>query len=203
MAEILVGSIQYVLWVLLPLIPAILIFWIFPDTKIEVGGPLNGLSVKASGAIGAYILVFAAIGAPILRTGSDLMTNLHHHFWTVQGHIKLFDGKVHDEGHEIKGERREIIVTTTPQPYRLDGNLFIGSLAEDAAKRLPDINISIKGFEPKTVDLNDPKLERDDTHKLIVIDLIPVDREGALLPNADVSTKLDAAPINQRNGVHQ
>src|SRR5271169_6544102 len=101
MLEILAGSIPYLLWVLLPLMPAILIFKIFPNTTLIARGPLGGLTVKASGAMGAYLVVFGALSIPVVRTGAEIMTNLHRHFWRVEGRIKLFDGKGHDKGHEL------------------------------------------------------------------------------------------------------
>jgi hypothetical protein len=49
----------YLLYVLLPLIPAILIYRLFPDTKVAVSGPLAGLTMKASGAFAAYVIIVA------------------------------------------------------------------------------------------------------------------------------------------------
>lgn len=44
---------------LLPLVPAIVIYKLFPDTKVAAQGPLSGLTLRASGAFAAYIVVFA------------------------------------------------------------------------------------------------------------------------------------------------
>ena|ERR1700737_4596189 len=46
----------YVLYVLLPIIPAVVIFRLFPDTKVAVSGPLQNLSLKTTGAFGAYVV---------------------------------------------------------------------------------------------------------------------------------------------------
>ncbi len=46
----------YAVYVCLPLIPAILIFWLFPDAKVTVSGPLQNLTVNATGAFAAYIV---------------------------------------------------------------------------------------------------------------------------------------------------
>jgi len=46
----------YVVFVLLPLVPAVLIFWLFPDEKVAVTGPLEGLTINATGAFAAYII---------------------------------------------------------------------------------------------------------------------------------------------------
>ena len=55
------------LWVLLPLIPSILIFLIFPMTTIMTRGPLALLTLRAGAAFVAYLIVFAA-GYPIVQT---------------------------------------------------------------------------------------------------------------------------------------
>jgi len=46
----------YLLYVLLPLIPAVLIFWLFPEGTVAVEGPLQNLTVKATGAFAAYVV---------------------------------------------------------------------------------------------------------------------------------------------------
>lgn len=51
----------YVLYVLLPLIPAVLIFRLFPDAKVTVSGPLQNLTLNATGAFAGYV-VTAVLG---------------------------------------------------------------------------------------------------------------------------------------------
>ena len=51
----------YTLYICLPLIPAIVIFRLFPDTKVAVSGPLQNFTVNATGAFAAYV-VTAALG---------------------------------------------------------------------------------------------------------------------------------------------
>jgi hypothetical protein len=58
---VLYSFLLYVLYVLLPLIPAVLIFRLFPDTKVSVAGPLQNLTLNATGAFAAYV-VTASLG---------------------------------------------------------------------------------------------------------------------------------------------
>lgn len=60
----------YVVYVLLPLVPAILIFKLFPDTKVTVAGPLQNLTVNATGAFAAYV-VTVAIGFFLVKNVED------------------------------------------------------------------------------------------------------------------------------------
>jgi hypothetical protein len=56
----------YTLYVCLPLVPAVLIFRLFPDSKVSVSGPLQNFTVNATGAFAAYI-VTVALGFFIVR----------------------------------------------------------------------------------------------------------------------------------------
>lgn len=77
-------------WVLLPLIPAILIYWLFPNTAVAVEGPFASLTVKAGGAFAAYLVVFAAL-IPLVQTTKDTIGGFQRQFWTVKGQIKLLN----------------------------------------------------------------------------------------------------------------
>lgn len=76
------------LWISAPLIPAILIYKLFPHTKLDIKGPLQGLQLNATGAFAAYlvilILMWAAIGSAIETARSFLKT-----YWTVTANIAL------------------------------------------------------------------------------------------------------------------
>jgi len=65
-AAVVYSFVLYILYVLLPLIPAILIFKFFPDAKVTVSGPLQNLTVNATGAFAAYV-VTVALGFFIVR----------------------------------------------------------------------------------------------------------------------------------------
>jgi hypothetical protein len=49
----------YAVYVCLPLVPAILIFRLFPDSKVSVSGPLQNFTVNATGAFAAYVVTVA------------------------------------------------------------------------------------------------------------------------------------------------
>jgi len=74
----------YVLYVLLPLIPAILIFRLFPETKVTVSGPLQNLTLNATGAFAAYV-VTVALGFFLVRN-VELQINSTKHY-AIEGII--------------------------------------------------------------------------------------------------------------------
>jgi hypothetical protein len=48
----------YLLWICGPLVPAVLIYRLFPETQVTATGPLSGLTVRATGAFAAYAVTF-------------------------------------------------------------------------------------------------------------------------------------------------
>ena len=51
-------ALVYVLAVVGPLVPAVLIYRLFPNTRVSVSGPLAGLTLRARGAFAAYLVTF-------------------------------------------------------------------------------------------------------------------------------------------------
>ncbi len=196
MWDVLVGIATFGLWVLLPLVPSILLFKIFPNTSITTSGPLAGLTVRASGAFGGYLVIFASIGYPLLTTGTEIRTSLHRNFWNVSGYIKPSYGKGKIAN---KVQLTGVIVETTPIPLRVENDFISGSVVEDVANRLPRIIISADKYRPKPVDLNidGPEVKRDGSHKNIEIS--PVVEEDQPYPPAEVAEKLDNVPSKLDN----
>ena len=77
-------------WVALPLVPAILIYRLFPDTQVAASGPLAGLTVKASGAFAAYLIVFLFIFA-LVSPIRDAIGSGMRPFWEIHRRVKLVD----------------------------------------------------------------------------------------------------------------
>lgn len=78
----------YVLYVVLPLVPAILIFRLFPETKVTVSGPLQNLTVNATGAFAAYV-VTVALGFFLVKNVEAQIAFTRH--YAVEGVIVDLD----------------------------------------------------------------------------------------------------------------
>ena len=96
---VLLSMLLLVLYVILPLVPAIAIYKIFPDTKVSVSGPLRDLTVKAGGAFAAYIVVFV-LGIILLKHIQGLISGLVHQTTEVTAKVVLVD-----EHHRLIEER--------------------------------------------------------------------------------------------------
>lgn len=93
MTNILLSFVLYGLFVLIPIIPAALLYRWFPDTKVSAKGVLSKFNINSSGAFAAYLVtvlvgyfVIAPINEAILgqvKTPSAV--------WTVRGNLQLQD----------------------------------------------------------------------------------------------------------------
>jgi|HubBroStandDraft_3_1064219.scaffolds.fasta_scaffold03694_3 hypothetical protein len=71
-------------WVLLPLVPAILIYRLFPDTPLTLSGPLAGLTLKTGSAFGAYLIIFLLV-IPRVQDAYAVTAQGQHGAWTITG----------------------------------------------------------------------------------------------------------------------
>src|SRR6516164_10238338 len=88
-----------IIWVGLPLVPAIMIYRYFPETQVFASGPLAGLKVKTSGAFAAYLIVFLCI-LLLVNTTKDVIGSGMRPYWEIRGKVKLVD----ENGKPISGE---------------------------------------------------------------------------------------------------
>jgi hypothetical protein len=150
-------------WVLLPLVPAILIYWLFPDTAVAVKGPLAKLTVRASGAFAAYLIVFV-VTIPLVKDHEYTIGTFQHPFWTIKGKIKLVD----KNGKELTSEDllSAVIVQTSPKLFNVDSYFITMNVPQP--KELPLIVLEIPKFGKSVIDLNDRSgVMMDDYEKII------------------------------------
>jgi hypothetical protein len=158
----------YSVWVLLPLVPAILIYLLFPNTSVAVSGPLANLTVRASGAFAAYLVVFAA-SYPLVQTTKETVGGFQHQFWTMTGNVKLIGAN----GKEITSKSLwgKIQFSTKPDPLIREDDIVILSVMENAAGDLPLITAQVRDFGQKVIDLRHASgsIKRDYYRKTIEI----------------------------------
>jgi hypothetical protein len=101
-----------VLWVLLPLVPAIIIYKRFPTTPVAVKGLLAGFTVNMGGAFAAYFIVLLAV-KPVLEQAYDFAGSMLHPAWTIKGSLLLVgkDGRPWHPGDQFT---QNIYVRTMP-----------------------------------------------------------------------------------------
>jgi hypothetical protein len=162
-------------WVLIPLVPAILLFKLLPDNKVNLSGPLSGplgsLKINASGAIAAYFAVLVSLAFFIVSINRDMAPKdrPERQYWKLVGKIEMRD--IDNKSHPFKGvEHGRIHVTTDPEIWRLD------DVAELEVKmvRVEDepvfrVTIDRFGYGIIKIKKDSPELTFDDNNNIIRI----------------------------------
>ncbi|HWT12957.1 MAG TPA: hypothetical protein VN231_09410 [Allosphingosinicella sp.] len=137
-------------WVLLPLVPAIVIYRIFPDTKVAVAGPFHALSVRAGGAFAAYLIVFVAT-YPLIDEMNRNLASMYDRQWIVRGSIVVRD----EQGKEIRLPEgaQPLTVGMRPDIVTLRGNRF-QIIVPERDDQIPGLFISYPGFATQWIELD-------------------------------------------------
>ena len=130
--------------VLLPLVPAILLFKFLPASG-ELEGPFKGMRIKFGGAFAGYLVLFMVMweGRP---------PDLHHyHTWTVKGLVQL-----QPAGQESKPSLREVICRIIPPKFEVenDGSFNFDIPVPDDDQGLPqypDLQLDLRDYAGVTV----------------------------------------------------
>jgi hypothetical protein len=133
----------YAVWVLVPLVPAVLIYKLFPSTTLTVSGPFAGLTVNASGAFAGYLIIFVGTYQPLIPPTRDIIAGFQRQFWTMKGEVKLrrTDGSDYPHSDALLGKLKVV----RPLTSKFDSYQAILKLEEDDGE-LPTVIIEIPGF---------------------------------------------------------
>lgn len=161
----------YVLAVVLPLIPAVVIYWLFPNTPVTTSGALSGVTFKAGGAFAAYVVVFLLTAVSWNKTFGSLHS-LISETWTVKGVLQIEDAngnKVTDQS----GALQNLQVSFDPDFTHSSGSHF-RITAPEINGQIPQLRFSIPngGGGSDSIDFSDPdefKITKDDAHNLIIV----------------------------------
>lgn len=161
-------------WVLLPLVPSVIIYRLFPSTPVSVSGPLSGLTIRASGAFAAYLIVFLATFPLIMEINRNIQT-MYTPVWTISGTVIVQD----EEGEEVRLGPRDtsLRVALEPDIVRLTGNQF-SVVVPQVSRSLPALMVEYPGYGAQFVDPMNPRsghvvhTDRSDRHIEITSPLV-------------------------------
>jgi hypothetical protein len=155
-------------WILLPLVPAVLIYLIFPKTETNLGGPFSGLTLRSSGAFSAYFVVLLASYPVWSRQSEDLRT-LMRPTWEIVGTVKLLG----EDGREIPRSRggAPLDISLEPKLVTLTGGDF-EILVPEVDNKVPRILVNYEGFEDFSINPTAPPPGLDvevdrDRHRIV------------------------------------
>src|SRR5262249_15307069 len=137
-------------WVAFPLLPAILIYRLFPNTQVAASGPLAGLTVKAGGAFAAYLIVFLIV-IPLVETTKNAIGSMLRTFWEIRGEVKLVDqtGTHIERGDLIT----KMVLGTRPAVLGHTDQTLTLKIPEETWGVLPKIFIVIPEWGGNDIDL--------------------------------------------------
>ena len=104
----------YLVWVGVPLVPAVIIYRLFPGTSVDTQWNILGIALKAGGASGFYFAILALGFFKFLQPTIEYVNDLQHPFWTVEAPVSFFDA-----------DNKNIIPTTnSPEQIRVQPFAF-------------------------------------------------------------------------------
>jgi hypothetical protein len=171
-------------WVLLPLVPAWLTYRITPDQTLGLSGPLQGLTLRASGAFAAYLVVLLLVALYGLPRGFDLLGSMQSPAWRIRGPILVQDHAGNPA--KLATEARPLLLLD-PDLAEVAKTTFTVRLPGQPDS-WPEVRIGVEGFgwsEPTRLDTWDPNMEIDPFRKLVVIQKPIIIRQFP--PNLEVS----------------
>lgn len=185
---VILSFILYILFVLLPMIPAILIYKIFPETKVTATGVLAKVNFKTTGAFAAYV-VTVCIGFFVVKNTHQQIVQMCCPVWTIKGNVKLLN-----EDHSTYTNQNileTLIVSIDPELQTKKGGNVILTLPgnrNDWDKTFLKFEIPDYGYE--IVDLgNVSKRSKIDNYNL----LLTLNDTIKILPDTNVKKEYIAS----------
>lgn len=147
----------YVFYVLLPMIPALVIYRLFPDTKISAKGTLSKWDVKTTGAFAGYIIT-VVLGYFLVQNTHQLIAQINNPYWTIKAKVQLQneDGTPYHSINSSKSLVDTLEVFISPHLQRVKygtAHLIIPGHKSDWDKT--DIKFEIPGYGYHTINLNE------------------------------------------------
>jgi hypothetical protein len=159
-------------WVSLPLLPAVLIYKLFPATQVSAEGPLKGLTIKAGGAFAAYLIVFLLI-MPVVYTTRNVIGGAIRPSWEVHGEVRLVDqGTTVMTGQELVGDMK---LVTLPSVLTHEAETFTLKVPEEDFG-FPTVRIEIPNWGVGYIRNDKLRAGRGSFNKIIDVGEIKIEK---------------------------
>ena len=150
----------FIIWFLVPAIPAVIIFKLIPNNKVFVNGPFQGLKINLTGAFGGYFLLIIASYLMVNKMIFEKQPDVE--VWTLKGFVK------DDRAIPLDCKKHQASLTLYPEHKIENGDLTFPVLVNYRSTGYDFPRITISGFsndtsktnlylsEDQTRELNDP-----------------------------------------------
>ena len=143
----------YALYVLLPLIPSIIIYKIFPDTRVTAEGSVSNWKIRAGGAFAAYVTV-VLLGHVAIAPAQEIINGMSTCTWTVHGRVLLKD----KDGQAVRGNTLIETMEVTMRPDIISKQNQVvnvhGIPSQGIAPQNSTLKFSIPHFGDQTIDIH-------------------------------------------------
>ena len=130
-----------IVWVSFPLLPAWLTFKITPNQTVGLKGPLQGLTVRTTGAFAAYLVIFLIVGTHV-QDGISIIGSVAHPAWRVNANVRVLGP---DDKPEQLLPEQSIAVTFKPELHTTDNNRILLRIPYDR-ENWPLVRLQIPSF---------------------------------------------------------
>ena len=202
-AAVLLSCLLYALYVLLPMIPAIVIYRLFPDTRVALSGPLANLTLKSTGAFAAYV-VTVILGFFLVRNTHAIIAGMVHPMWTIKATLELHDknGKKLDDQAPLKF----LSVALTPDVRVKEGE-FIKLRVPSTGVNTPEylITFDIPNFGKQTIDtsrLTGKEINVDNFERVLSIEKPIAIRHAPIVEKPYTNTEYQMPSDSSLGGTH-
>jgi hypothetical protein len=134
-------------WLMVPLIPATLIYLLFPKTRVVAVGPFQGFRLNLSGAFAAYFALLV-LTWPILEEQNASLRSLFRPIWTISGNIEVLDSN----GNKIPvNEHMANVTFDNPNPIIIQRSGHFLMRVPEVDNQIPEVHIVYKGYGEVTL----------------------------------------------------
>lgn len=168
----------FILYFLVPLIPAVVIYKLFPDTKVSAKGPFSGLNINTTGAFSAYIIALISgifiinNTIEVIKTYQKQKTEEIDFFWQVKSNLKIIEDDsvlVTNETSNQILDKIQVNLQPTPNWYRNSDDGYIVYVPNSLIKGNVTIAYTASQCETKKINPNSSNYKRDAERKEILI----------------------------------
>ncbi len=161
--------IYIVVIVILPIIPAFILFRKLPSKAIATG-PFQGLNLNLSGAFAGYFIIVLVVSTSV----TFFYQRPKYDLWTIKGQIRL-------DRSDASGDARNANLSIQPPKQTIfpDGKFEFVNVPYKKGEALPSIIVAKEGYGLATAHLGIQfKVEYDENNKIITIsDPIALEKE--------------------------
>ena len=147
----------YVIYVLLPMIPALVIYKLFPNTKISANGKLSGWDLKTTGAFAGYVIT-VVLGYFLVQNTHQLIAQMNSPYWNIVAKVELqnIDGTPYRSNVSAQDISETTEVTIYPELASVKyGTVHLKMPGHKSEWSTAKLILNIPGYGKKSIELKD------------------------------------------------